>query len=83
MKRHVPVAALALAALAPLVAQTPQGWKMRVDHSTAAADPDAPGAIKFVTMGSGFHATILKLRCTGIQRIPWLALILSRARLHW
>src|SRR5437868_5678972 len=57
MKRHVHVAVLALVALAPLVAQAPQGWKMRVDRSTAATDPDAPGDIKFVTMGSGFHAT--------------------------
>jgi hypothetical protein len=57
MKRHVTVAVLALAALAPLVAQAPKGWKMRVDRSTAASDPDAPGEIKFVTMGSGFHAT--------------------------
>jgi hypothetical protein len=57
MKLHVHVAVLALAALVPLVAQTPQGWKMRVDRSTAASDPDAPGDIKFVTMGSGFHAT--------------------------
>jgi hypothetical protein len=57
MKRHVPVAVLALAAVAPLLAQTPQGWKVRADHSTAASDPDAAGAIRFVTMGSGFHAT--------------------------
>ena len=57
MKRHVHVAALALVALSPLVAQTPKGWKMRVDRSTAASDPDASGDIKFVTMGSGFHAT--------------------------
>src|SRR6266481_3871812 len=57
MKRHVHVAILALAAFATLVAQTPKGWKMRVDRSTAAADPDASGDIKFVTMGSGFHAT--------------------------
>ena len=57
MKRHVHVAVLALVALAPLVAQTPKGWKMRVDRSTAASDPDAAGEIKFVTMGSGFHAT--------------------------
>jgi hypothetical protein len=55
MRLHVQV--LALIALAPLVAQTPQGWKMRVDRSTAASDPDASGDIKFVTMGSGFHAT--------------------------
>jgi hypothetical protein len=56
-KRHIHVAVLALVAFAPLVAQTPPGWKMRVDRSTAASDPDAPGDIKFVTMGSGFHAT--------------------------
>jgi len=58
MKRHVHVAVLALAAVAPLVAQTtPQGWKQRVDRSQSASDPDASGAIKFVTQGSGFHAT--------------------------
>ena len=57
MKRFVPAILLALATLAPLAAQTPKGWKMRVDRSTAASDPDAPGEIKFVTMGSGFHAT--------------------------
>jgi len=57
MKSYVPVAVLALAAIAPLAAQTPQGWKMRVDRSAAASDPDAAGAIKFVTSGAGFHAT--------------------------
>src|SRR5438045_6776828 len=30
---------------------------MRVDRSTNAQDPDATGPIKFVTMGTGFHAT--------------------------
>jgi hypothetical protein len=57
MKHHVHVALLAVLALAPLVAQTPQGWKQRVDRSQSATDPDAAGAIKFVTQGSGFHAT--------------------------
>src|SRR5438445_6122815 len=57
MKRFVPTPLLAVRALAPLAAETPKGWKMRVDRSTAASDPDAPGEIKFVTMGSGFHAT--------------------------
>jgi len=57
MQKHTTLAVLALAALAPLSAQAPQGWKMRVDRSTSASDPDAPGAIKFVTMGAGFHAT--------------------------
>jgi hypothetical protein len=40
-----------------LLAQTPAGWKMRVDRSTSASDPDAFGSIKFVTIGAGFHAT--------------------------
>ena len=57
MKRQIHVAVLALVALTPLFAQAPKGWKMRVDRSTSASDPDAPGEIKFVTMGSGFHAT--------------------------
>ena len=57
MKLHVYVAAFALVAVAPLVAQAPKGWKVRVDRSTSASDPDAAGSISFVTMGSGFHAT--------------------------
>lgn len=57
MKKYVFGAALALIAGMPLASQTPMGWKMRVDRSTSASDPDAAGDIKFVTMGSGFHAT--------------------------
>ncbi len=57
MKCYISVAALALALSATLAAQAPKGWKMRVDHSNEASDPDAPGEIKFVTQGSGFHAT--------------------------
>ena len=57
MKRHIHVAVLALIAIAPLFAQAPKGWKLRVDRSTEASDPDAAGDIKFVTMGAGFHAT--------------------------
>jgi hypothetical protein len=57
MRSLIQVAVLTLAAFAALIAQTPQGWKMRVDRSTEATDPDAAGDIKFVTMGSGFHAT--------------------------
>ena len=56
MKR-VYVAAFALAAAAALLAQSPKGWKVRVDRSTSASDPDAAGSISFVTMGTGFHAT--------------------------
>jgi hypothetical protein len=57
MKRNIFAALLALMIVAPLVAQAPKGWKMRVDRSTSASDPDAAGTIKFVQSGSGFHAT--------------------------
>ena len=60
MKRYVvfaSVAVLALFAVVPLLAQSPKGWMVRADRSTSASDPDGAGAIKFVTMGTGFHAT--------------------------
>jgi hypothetical protein len=57
MRQRLFIAAAALLIVMPLGAQAPAGWKMRVDASTSATDPDAPGDIKFVTMGSGFHAT--------------------------
>lgn len=57
MKSYFYVAVLALATVATVTAQAPQGWKMRVDRSTSASDPDGTGDIKFVTMGTGFHAT--------------------------
>jgi hypothetical protein len=57
MRRHVVAAVLALFVVAPLIAQAPKGWMVRADRSTSASDPDAAGAIKFVTMGTGFHAT--------------------------
>jgi hypothetical protein len=57
MKLTVQIAILALAALAPLAAQAPQGWKARFDRSTSATDPDASGSVTLVTEGSGFHAT--------------------------
>ena len=57
MRFQVHAAALALATIIPLVAQAPKGWKVRLDRSTEASDPDASGAIKFVNMGTGFHAT--------------------------
>ena len=57
MKRHAAVAVLALIAVMPLLAQVPKGWMLRVDRSTEASDPDAPGPIKLVTTASGFHVT--------------------------
>ena len=56
MRRYISIAALALLAVVPLVAQTPKGWKLRADRSMGASDPDAAGDIKFVTMGTAFHA---------------------------
>lgn len=55
MKR-VFIAALFASLVAPLLAQAPPGWKVRADRSTNASDPDAAGDIKFMKMGSGFHA---------------------------
>src|SRR3954462_15366862 len=57
MKRFITLAAFALLAAAPLLAQAPKGWMVRADRSTSASDPDAAGTIKFATVGSGFHAT--------------------------
>ncbi len=57
MRRILTASLLAVVMAAPLAAQAPAGWKLRADRSTSAADPDAAGTIKFVTMGGGFHAT--------------------------
>ena len=57
MRRYLSTALLLAIAFAPLSADTPKGWKVRADRSTSASDPDAAGAIKFETAGSGFHAT--------------------------
>lgn len=43
-------------AVAPLAAQAPKGWMVRADRSTSATDPDGAGDIKFMAMGSSFHA---------------------------
>jgi hypothetical protein len=56
VKRYIAVAALAAIAAVSLVAQSPRGWMVRADRSTAASDPDAAGSIKFTAMGAGFHA---------------------------
>jgi hypothetical protein len=60
MKRVLAVSApvvLALLVAVPLIAQAPKGWMVRADRSASASDPDGAGTIKFVTMGTGFHAT--------------------------
>jgi hypothetical protein len=60
MKRSLVLAVVAVLTLfvsVSVIAQAPKGWMVRGDRSTSASDPDAAGAIKFVTMGTGFHAT--------------------------
>jgi hypothetical protein len=56
MIRRTFLAALVALAVVPLAAQAPKGWLVRADRSMSATDPDAAGAIKFMAMGSGFHA---------------------------
>jgi hypothetical protein len=56
MKRFAGLALATLFALAPAFAQAPKGWKLRTDHSSDAADPDAPGVDKFSATATGFHA---------------------------
>lgn len=56
MKRSWIAILFATLVIAPLAAQAPKGWKVRADRSTNASDPDAAGTIKFMSMGSGFHA---------------------------
>ena len=57
MKRIVFLVLIGSAAIVRLTAQAPPGWLVRSDNSTSASDPDAPGDIKFVARGAGFHAT--------------------------
>ncbi|HVZ23613.1 MAG TPA: hypothetical protein VG871_21215 [Vicinamibacterales bacterium] len=57
MKRYVSVlVVLVLAGAAVVSAQSPAGWKLRVDRSTSSTDPDDAGSIKFTQEGGGFHA---------------------------
>lgn len=57
MKRVILSALATALAVSTLSAQAPAGWKMRVDKSASASDPDGSGAIKFEAMGKGLHAT--------------------------
>jgi len=56
MNRLVSIAAFALVTAIPIAAQAPKDWLLRADRSASAADPDAPGAVRFSAQGSGFHA---------------------------
>jgi len=56
MGRLVSTFLAVLLAVVALDAQGTAGWKVHADRSTNATDPDAAGDIKFMAMGSGFHA---------------------------
>ena len=57
MFRRVFLTALIAALAVPLAAQTSDGWKVRIDKSTNASDPDDSPELKFMVMGKGFHVT--------------------------
>ncbi len=56
MNGRLLVTVLAVSLVTPLMAQPPMGWKLRVDRSTSATDPDKAGDIQFKADDSGFHA---------------------------
>ena len=43
--------------VAPLAAQAPEGWQVRIDRSQNAADPDDVPNLMVMAMGKGFHVT--------------------------
>ena len=58
MSRSVFIVACGLFALATSIsAQAPEGWKVRIDRSQSASDPDDVPELTVVTMGKGFRAT--------------------------
>lgn len=57
MLRRFSLVAVAVCLSGPVLAQSPEGWQMRVDRSTNANDPDNVPTIKFEKMGPGFHVT--------------------------
>jgi hypothetical protein len=48
---------LTVAFVAPLAAQAPAGWEVRIDKSTNASDPDDVPEVKVATVGKGFRVT--------------------------
>ena len=48
MLKRVVLAALVASLVVPLAAQAPAGWKMRLDHSKSAQDPDDKSGVTFM-----------------------------------
>ena len=55
MFRRVLQVVLMASIVAPVAAQSPAGWKVHIDQSTNAQDPDDKSGVKFMAMGKGFH----------------------------
>ena len=55
MQRTAFMLALMALLVAPLAAQAPDGWEVRVDRSQNAADPDDVPELIVMAMGDGFH----------------------------
>jgi len=55
MVRRFLLTAATLALAVSVAAQSPQGWKVRVDHSQNAQDPDNAPNLIFKPMGKGLH----------------------------
>jgi hypothetical protein len=54
IQRVLPIVAIAAIASAA-AAQAPEGWKVRIDRSQSAQDPDDTPELKVMRMGTGFH----------------------------
>lgn len=55
-KRVLPLVLMA-SLVAPVAAQTPAGWKVHIDRSQNAQDPDNKSGVMFMAMGKGFHVS--------------------------
>ena len=55
MLKRVVLTALIASLVVPLAAQAPAGWKMRLDRSKSAQDPDDKSGVMFMAMGKAFH----------------------------
>ena len=55
-RRVLPVVLMA-SFVAPVAAQTPAGWKVHIDRSQNAQDPDDKSGVMFMAMGKGFHVS--------------------------
>lgn len=57
MSRRFMLVALIALFIAPLAAQAPAGWRVRIDRSQNAQDPDDTPDLKTVAVGSGMRVT--------------------------